>query len=61
MFGYDPINLEKYNIKTWLDMEEDNILVIVPKDRIRLTSSKISKTKKIIMKKPVLKNNKIFF
>ena len=27
-------------------MEEDNILVIVPKDRIRLTSSKISKTPK---------------
>ena len=61
MFGYDPINLEKYNIKTWLDMEEDNILVIVPKDIIRLTSSKISKTKKNNYEKTSFeKNNKIF-
>lgn len=61
MFGYDPINLEKYNIKEWLDMEEDNIIIVIPRNRIRLTSSRTSKIKnKTRIKNEYEKNNKIF-
>ena len=39
MYGYDPIFLEKRNLKEWLAESEDNILVIFNKHSLKFSAS----------------------
>ena len=39
MYGYDPIFLEKRNLKEWLDESDDNILVIFNKHSLKFSAS----------------------